>query len=77
MSDKIIIGDVVCLRSDETRRVVMTVEGPARSREDHASVAALQGQYVPRVDDVSCVWVDNNGNVRHDDFGTAALVKIK
>ena len=70
------IGDIVCLRSDGTRSVVMTVEGPARARED-LSAALINGQFKPRAEDVSCVWVDGNGNVRHDDFGTAALMKVK
>jgi len=75
MSNTVKDGDIVCLRSDGTRKVVMTVEGPARGREDYASVAAQQ--YVARPDDVSCVWVDSNGNVRHDDFGRVALIKVK
>lgn len=73
--NEIKIGDVVCIKSDEKHYVVMTVEGPPRARDD-ISAAMVHGQFQPRVDDVSCVWIDRNGNVRHDDFGSASLVRL-
>lgn len=75
MSNSIKVGDVVYLKSDHQHKIVMTVEGPPRARDD-LSAAMAHGQFQTRPGDVSCVWVDRNGNIRHDDFGAEALVLI-
>ncbi len=69
------VGDIVCIKSDAHRKVLMTVEGDARRRRHDQSLAS--STLATRPTDISCVWVDSNGNVLHDDFGLEALVKVK